>query len=134
MRAWLKPHAKTQGSFLAISRAFQSQGKPSKRRNRELIVDAAKTALEADTSPEIIKSNYLDIVTREEAANFWAIYARKINHWYRASGALCSNTSLGMGAIANCEVYSANLNITDSTIKNGPRGKAREIPLTCTPP
>lgn len=36
-----------------------------------------KTALEADTSPEIIKSNYLDIVTREEAANFWAIYPKK---------------------------------------------------------
>jgi len=99
--AWLKPHAKTQGSFLAISRAFQSHGKPSKRRTRELILDAAntaditfpdnagrhtfismhaayyenidKTALEADTSAEIIKSNYLDIVTRKEAIKFWAI-------------------------------------------------------------
>jgi hypothetical protein len=36
-----------------------------------------KTALEADTSPEIIKSNYLDIVTRDEAANFWVIYPKK---------------------------------------------------------
>jgi integrase len=99
--AWLKPYAKTQGSFLAISRAFQSHGKPSKRRTRELILDAAnttditlpdnagrhtfismhvayyenidKTALEADTSAEIIKSNYLDIVTRKEAVKFWAI-------------------------------------------------------------
>jgi integrase len=99
--AWLKPHSKTQGSFLALSRAFQSQGKPSKRRTRELILDAAKTAdvtlpdnagrhtfismhvayyenidktaLEADTSAEIIKSNYLDIVTRKEAVKFWAI-------------------------------------------------------------
>jgi hypothetical protein len=35
-----------------------------------------KTALEADNSAEIIKSNYLDIVTREEAANFWAIYPK----------------------------------------------------------
>lgn len=99
--AWLKPCSKTQGSFLAISRAFQSQGKPSKRRTRELILEAAKaaditlpdnagrhtfismhvayyenidkTALEADTSAEVIKSNYLDIVTRKEAAKFWAI-------------------------------------------------------------
>jgi integrase len=99
--AWLKPCSNTQGSFLAISRAFQSQGKPSKRRTRELILKAAdaaditlpdnagrhtfismhvayyenidKTALEADTSVEVIKSNYLDIVTRKEAAKFWAI-------------------------------------------------------------
>lgn len=102
---WLKPKAQLKGSFLAPSRAMQSVGKPSKRRTRELIVAAAKsagidlpdnagrhtfismhvtyhesiekTALEADTSPEIIKSNYLDIVTREEAANFWAIYPKK---------------------------------------------------------
>ena len=40
-------------------------------------------------------------------------------------------TSLVIGAIAKCEVYSANLNSVDSRIKNGPRGKAREIPLTC---
>jgi hypothetical protein len=32
-----------------------------------------KTALESDNSSEIIKSNYLDIVTREDAAKFWAI-------------------------------------------------------------
>jgi hypothetical protein len=97
----LKPHARTQGSFLAISRAFQSEGKPSKRHTRELILDAAKaaditlpdnagphtfismhvayyenidkTALEADTSAQIIKSNYLDIVMQEEAAKFWAM-------------------------------------------------------------
>ena len=97
-------------------------------------VEFVEALVAGPSKPIPLKSNYLDIVTREEAANFWAIYPRKINHWYRASGALCSNTSLGMGAIANCEVYSANLNITDSTIKNGPRGKAREIPLTCTPP
>ena len=29
-----------------------------------------KTALEADNSPEVIKSNYLDIVTREEAIRY----------------------------------------------------------------
>jgi integrase len=33
-----------------------------------------KTALEADNSADIIKKDYLDIVTREEAAKFWAIY------------------------------------------------------------
>jgi integrase len=102
---WLKPLAQEKGSFLAPSRAMQSVGKPSKRRTRELIVAAAesanidlpdnagrhtfismhvayhesieRTALEADTSAEIIKSNYLDIVTREEAGNFWAIYPKK---------------------------------------------------------
>jgi len=102
---WLKPMAQAEGSFLAPSRALQSAGKPSKRRTRELIVAAAesagvdlpdnagrhtfismhvayhesieKTALEADTSAEIIKSNYLDIVTREEAESFWAIYPKE---------------------------------------------------------
>jgi hypothetical protein len=32
-----------------------------------------KTALESDNSSEIIKSNYLDVVTREDAAKFWEI-------------------------------------------------------------
>ena len=32
-----------------------------------------KTALESDKSSEIIKSNYLDIVKREDAAKFWEI-------------------------------------------------------------
>jgi integrase len=32
-----------------------------------------KTALESDNSSEIIKKDYLDIVTREEAEKFWAI-------------------------------------------------------------
>jgi integrase len=99
---WLKSAAKAKGSLLALSRAFQSEGKPSRRRTRELILDAAKkaeidlpenagrhtfvsmhvayyesidkTALEADTSSEIIKSNYLDIVTKEDAAKYWSIY------------------------------------------------------------
>jgi integrase len=98
---WLKPKEQARGSFLAPSRAFQSEGKPSKRRTRELILAAAKragielsdnggrhtfismhvaynesidrTALEADTSPAIIKSNYLHIVSKEDAAKFWAI-------------------------------------------------------------
>jgi integrase len=102
---WLKPMAQVNGSFLAPSRAMQTVGKPSKRRTRELIVAAAesagidlpdnagrhtfismhvahhesieKTALEADTSAEIIKSNYLDIVTREDAAKFWTISPKK---------------------------------------------------------
>jgi integrase len=98
---WLKPYAKDSGSILVPSKAFQTVGKPSKRRTRELVVAAAdtagvtlpdnagrhtfismhvayyesidKTALEADTSAEIIKSNYLDIVTKPEATKFWAI-------------------------------------------------------------
>src|ERR1700745_4381867 len=32
-----------------------------------------KTALEADNSSEIIKKDYLDLVTREEAEKFWNI-------------------------------------------------------------
>jgi hypothetical protein len=32
-----------------------------------------KTALEADNSATIIKKDYLDIVTREDAARYWAI-------------------------------------------------------------
>ena len=76
-------------------------GKPSETATRRLILEAAKkagvslpdnagrhtfismhvafyehlgkTALEANTSEEKIKSNYLDLVTREEAKKFWAI-------------------------------------------------------------
>ncbi len=33
-----------------------------------------KTALEADNSAAVIKKDYLDIVTREDAAKFWVIY------------------------------------------------------------
>ena len=32
-----------------------------------------RTALEADNSSEIIKKDYLDLVTREEAEKFWNI-------------------------------------------------------------
>jgi integrase len=32
-----------------------------------------KTALEADTSPEKIKSNYLDLVTKKDAKRYWEI-------------------------------------------------------------
>ncbi len=32
-----------------------------------------KTALEADNSAAIIKKDYLDIVTREDAEKYWAI-------------------------------------------------------------
>jgi integrase len=35
-----------------------------------------KTALEADNSVEVIKRDYLDIVTREDAAKFWTIYPK----------------------------------------------------------
>jgi site-specific recombinase XerC len=36
-----------------------------------------KAALEADNSPEVIKKDYLDIVAREDAAKFWAIYPKQ---------------------------------------------------------
>jgi hypothetical protein len=32
-----------------------------------------KTALEADNSVDVIKKDYLEIVTREDAAKYWAI-------------------------------------------------------------
>jgi integrase len=85
----------------SINRAGASLGSPSPTATRSLIKEAAaraevnipdnagrhtfismhvahyesidKTALEADNSPAVIKSNYLDIVTREEAANYWRI-------------------------------------------------------------
>jgi integrase len=85
----------------AINRAGASFGSPSPTATRSLIKEAAasagvnipdnagrhtfismhvahyesidKTALEADNSPAVIKSNYLDIVTREEAAKYWRI-------------------------------------------------------------
>jgi hypothetical protein len=94
--AWLTPYVRESGSLLPIYR-----GVPSKRRNRRFIVEAAqraevslpdnagrhtfismhvahfesidKTALESDNSSEIIKRDYLDIVTRSDAAKFWAI-------------------------------------------------------------
>jgi hypothetical protein len=33
-----------------------------------------KTATESDNSSALIKSNYLGIVTREDAARYWAIH------------------------------------------------------------
>jgi integrase len=85
----------------ATNRAGMLKGKPSETGTRERIVAAArkagitlpdnagrhtfismhvahhesidKTALESDNSSEIIKRNYLDIVTREDAAKFWEI-------------------------------------------------------------
>lgn len=92
----LTPYVRERGSLLPVYR-----GVPSKRRTRRLIVEAAKragvflpdnagrhtfismhvahfesidkTALESDNSSEIIKRDYLDIVTRSDAAKFWAI-------------------------------------------------------------
>jgi hypothetical protein len=85
----------------ATNRSGMRKGKPSQAGTRERIVAAAKkagialpdnagrhtfismhvahhesidkAALESDNSSEIIKSNYLDIVTREDGAKFWAI-------------------------------------------------------------
>jgi integrase len=102
--SWLRPYAKEKGSLLTISQASNTFGKPSKDRTHRLIKEAAAragltvpdnagrhtfismhvaryesidtTALEADTSPSVIKSNYLDIVTKAEAEKFWRIPAR----------------------------------------------------------
>jgi hypothetical protein len=38
-----------------------------------------KTALEADNSVSVIKSNYWAIVTREAAARYWAIVPRNVS-------------------------------------------------------
>jgi integrase len=98
---WLRPHVRESGSLLAISRATNTRGKPSKDRTHRLITEAAtkagvtipdnagrhtfismhvahhesidKTALEADNTAAVVKKDYLDIVTREEATKFWAI-------------------------------------------------------------
>jgi integrase len=86
----------------ATNRFSKTKGRPSPTATRRRIVKAAskagvalpdnagrntfismhvahyesidKTALEADNSAEVIKKDYLDIVTREDAAKFWAIY------------------------------------------------------------
>lgn len=85
----------------ATNRPGMARGRPSDTGTRRLILRAAqkagitlpenagrntfismhvahyesidKTALEADNSATIIKKDYLDIVTREDAAKFWAI-------------------------------------------------------------
>jgi hypothetical protein len=95
-------HIKACGSLLTISQATNTYGKPSKDRTHRLIKEAASkagvpipanggrhtfismhvafhkdeamAALEADTSVEKIRENYLDIgVTPEDAAKFWGI-------------------------------------------------------------
>jgi integrase len=93
---WLTPYVQESGSLIV-----KFKGRPSKRRTRRLVVEAAaragvtlpdnagrhtfisvhvaqhesidKTATNADNSAAIIKRDYLDIATREEAAKFWAI-------------------------------------------------------------
>jgi hypothetical protein len=87
---WLAPYAEREG-FLVLS----------KRKMRRLVVEAArragvtlkdngarhsfisyhvefhqsidKTSLEADNSPAIIKENYLHLVSREAARQYWEI-------------------------------------------------------------
>ena len=100
---WLRPYVRESGSLLAISRATNTRGKPSKDRTHRLIKEAASkagiaipenggrhtfismhvafhkdeamAALEANTSVEKIRENYLDVgVTPEDAAKFWAIH------------------------------------------------------------
>jgi integrase len=98
---WLKPHVKPSGSILVLANSDRQRGTPSYKATRGRMEKAAekakvslpdntgrktfismhvahyenvdKTALEADNSPEVIKKDYLDIVTREDAAMYWAI-------------------------------------------------------------
>jgi len=99
---WLRLHVKPSGSILPPSKAYINFGGPSRDGARDKLRAAAKaagitlpdnagrhtftsmhvafyesidkTALEANTSADIIKKNYLDIVTKTEAERYWNIY------------------------------------------------------------
>jgi hypothetical protein len=99
--AWLKPHVKPSGSILVLANSNRQRGTPGYKATRNRVEKAAekanvslpdntgrktfismhvahyenvdKTALEADNSPEVIKRDYLDIVTRADAEKYWAI-------------------------------------------------------------
>ena len=99
---WLRPYVKPSGSILPASKAYINFGRPSRDGARDKVRAAAtaaniilpdnagrhmfismhvshhenidKTALEANNSPEIIKKNYLDIVTKAEADKYWNIF------------------------------------------------------------
>jgi integrase len=101
LRPHVKKSGSILAPATSINRVGASFGSPSPTATRSLIREAAaradvnipdnagrhtfismhvahyesidKTALEADNSPAVIKSNYLDIVTREGAANYWRI-------------------------------------------------------------
>jgi integrase len=102
LAAWLMPYLRAEGSLLAPSRGGRCVGEPSREGTRKQIVAAAKragislphnvarhtfismhvehfrdlaeTALQANNSPNVIKSNYLHLVSKEDAARYWQIY------------------------------------------------------------
>jgi integrase len=104
LAAWLAPYLKAEGSLLAPSRSPRRRlaGRPSPEGTRTLILEAAKragislpdnagrhtfismfveahqdlarAALQANNSPDIIQSNYLHLVSKEDAARYWQIY------------------------------------------------------------
>ena len=103
LAAWLAPYVRAEGSLLVPSRGGGSLvGVPSPRGTRHKIKEAAKkagislphnaarhtfismfvehyqdlgrAALQANNSPNVIKSNYLHLVSKEDAARCWQIY------------------------------------------------------------
>jgi integrase len=101
LKPYVRPTGSLLVRATATNRFSKEMGKPSEIATRRLILEAAentgvslpdnagrhtftsmhvahyesmdKTALEANTSPEKIKSNYLDLVTKEDAKRYWEI-------------------------------------------------------------
>ena len=101
LKPYVRPTGSLLVRATATNRFSKEMGKPSEIATRRLILEAAentrvslpdnagrhtfismhvahyesmdKTALEANTSPENIKSNYLDLVTKEDAKRYWEI-------------------------------------------------------------
>jgi integrase len=101
LRPYVRPNGSLLVSATAINRYSKAKGKPSQVATRDRILKAAKTAdvtlpdnvgrhtfismhvahfesmdktaLEANTSVEKIKSNYLDLITKADAKRYWGI-------------------------------------------------------------
>jgi integrase len=106
LRPYVRKNGSLLVPATSINRRGATFGEPSRTATRKLILAAAqragiilpsnagrhtfismhvaahesldKTATESDNSPALIKSNYLGIVTREDAKKFWAIRPRNI--------------------------------------------------------
>ena len=105
LKPYIRPTGSLLARATATNRFSKEMGKPSEVATRRLILETAentgvslpdnagrhtfismhvahyesmdKTALEANTSPEKIKSNYLDLVTKENAQRYWEIRPSK---------------------------------------------------------